>query len=539
MATGRSRVSILAQLDNRVSGPLEKIRGDFDRLGKSKGAQSVLAGVGMGAGLSAWNLVGSAIGKATEYIGDAIGAASDLAESTSKAQVVFGEGADEIEDWASRGAKAFGLSRQAALEAAGTYGNLFQAFGFGQTQAAGMSRRLVELAADLASFNNTSIEDALAALKSGLSGETEPLKRYGIALSDARMRQELMAQGVTDLGATLTPLQKTTAAYALVLKDSALAQGDFGRTSDGLANSQRILEAEMANAQATLGEKLLPIMTTLTQVAIGVVDAMGELGKAMSPPAKTGDTLRQRYERLTNQLKDDAYQAEQAADATDTLAAANRSAITTVDALDRSLGNLTDALFGTTIRAGELAQAQADLRDAKADRTHAKTAEEAAILDGKIAELTGHVMELEAEQARAAGSNALYNWVKAQEGAFQDADAAARTYLALLRGQAIGGADWQTLVGTAGYVDPIDRSLDVTGARASGGPVWPGRWLVGEDGPEILTLGPGGMGGVTPLAGRGGSGGSPVEIVVQVDGSELARVVDRHLYYNLTRQPAT
>jgi hypothetical protein len=134
-----------------------------------------------------------------------------------------------------------------------------------------MSKTLVQLAADLASFNNTSVDDALVALRSGLSGEAEPLKRYGIALSDARMRQELMAQGVKDLGATLTPLQKTQAAYTLILKDSKLAQGDFARTSTGLANEQRIAAASSTTPRRRSARGKPTSDTTKTDTLEGVV----------------------------------------------------------------------------------------------------------------------------------------------------------------------------------------------------------------------------------------------------------------------------
>jgi hypothetical protein len=280
-------VRIHAGVKDDASGPIDKIRDKFGALQK-QGAKGFAIGVGAAVTTKALDLMGSAASRAVQFVGDSIQAASSLAESQSKVNVVFGQSAAEITKWADTASDAFGQSKQQALEAAGTYGNLFQAFGVGQQEATKMSKSLVELAADLASFNNTSVDDALLALRSGLSGETEPLKRYGIALSDARLRQELLAQGMTDLGATLTPLQKSTAAYALIMKDSSLAQGDFARTSDGLANKQRILEAKLADLSAEIGTKLLPLMTDLAGAAIAVVDSLGELGNAL---AGVGDVI--------------------------------------------------------------------------------------------------------------------------------------------------------------------------------------------------------------------------------------------------------
>lgn len=192
-----------------------------------------------------------------------VDAASALEESQSKVNVVFGESARVVEDFAKTSATAAGISRQAALEAAGTYGNLFQAFGVGREQAAEMSVTLVQLASDLASFNNTSTEDALQALRSGLSGETEPLKRFGVALNDVRLKQEALNLGLYSGKGNLDVAAKAQAAYALILKDTSLAQGDFARTSEGAANQQRILAAQFQNVRAEIGTALLPIFKGL------------------------------------------------------------------------------------------------------------------------------------------------------------------------------------------------------------------------------------------------------------------------------------
>jgi hypothetical protein len=191
-------------------------------------------------------------------------AASNLSESIAKSNTVFGANAEAIQNWSKTTASSFGVSRQAALEAAGTYGNLFRAFGIGENDAAAMSTSLVQLAADLASFNNTNIDDAILALRSGLSGETEPLKRYGIAINDVRLKEEARRIGlIKDTKGVLPQAIKTQAAYSLIMKDSALAQGDVARTSEGLANQLKFLKAGLEDAKAGFGEALLPAVLNL------------------------------------------------------------------------------------------------------------------------------------------------------------------------------------------------------------------------------------------------------------------------------------
>ena len=90
--------------------------------------------------------------------------------------MVFGKYSEGLIKWSESAATAMGMSSRAAIDAAGTFGNLFVSMKIGQGQSANMSQTLVGLASDLASFNNTSVGDAMEALRSGLVGETEPLE---------------------------------------------------------------------------------------------------------------------------------------------------------------------------------------------------------------------------------------------------------------------------------------------------------------------------------------------------------------------------
>ena len=221
---------------------------------------------------------------------DVIMAASDMNESLGKVSVVFGSGTQQIIKWSETSAQAMGLSSQKALEAAGTYGNLFQAFGLGQGQAQEMSTSLVQLAADMASFNNTSIDDAILALRSGLSGETEPLKRFGVALNDVRLKEQAMSMGLIQSTKGVLPVAaKAQAAYALILHDTVLAQGDYARTADGAANTMRSLAAEFQNAKVALGNALLPAFRALLAVLKLVVPLLTAIGKFFTDNA---DALR-------------------------------------------------------------------------------------------------------------------------------------------------------------------------------------------------------------------------------------------------------
>lgn len=266
----------------KESGGLSKI---FSSIGHTAGAAFKAAAVAGVAGIAA----GAAFAKG------AVDAASDLSESMSKVNVVFGDASKDVVAWSETSAKAFGQSQQSALEAAGTYGNLFQAFGIAQKPAQEMSQTLVELAADLASFNNTSVEDALQALQSGVSGETEPLKRYGVAINDVRLKQKALELGlISSTKDALTPAAKAQASYALILQDTTLAQGDFERTSDGLANQQRILAAQWTDMKAKVGKFLLPAFAAIVSFLSGsLLPALPKVAKSLA--ALFGDDGAQQF----------------------------------------------------------------------------------------------------------------------------------------------------------------------------------------------------------------------------------------------------
>jgi hypothetical protein len=233
--------------------------------------------------------VGAALGatfaasQVAAFAKESIMAASGMEESLSKVRVVFGDGAAQVEAFGKSAAENLGISNQAALEATGTYGNLFQAFGLGQGESQKMSTSLVQLASDMASFNNTSVDDAILALRSGLSGETEPLKKFGVALSETRLKTEALAMGlITSTKEALTPAAKAQASYALIMKDTTLAQGDYARTADGTANTMKTLQAKFEDAKVAVGEALMPAFKGLLGVLkllIPVLTAIGEFFK--------------------------------------------------------------------------------------------------------------------------------------------------------------------------------------------------------------------------------------------------------------------
>lgn len=207
----------------------------------------------------------AAIGTITQVIAPAIKAASDFQEATSKVNVVFGRASKSIKDFADGAARNLGQSKQSVLDAAGVFGTFGKAAGLAGDDLSTFTTDFVTLSTDLASFNNTSPEEAVLAIGAALRGESEPLRRYGVLLNDAVLKQEAMTLGIYDGKGALTSQQKVLAAQAAIYKQTNDAQGDFMRTSDGLANSTRTLKAVMDDAKVAIGQAFLKQAETATQ----------------------------------------------------------------------------------------------------------------------------------------------------------------------------------------------------------------------------------------------------------------------------------
>jgi hypothetical protein len=179
--------------------------------------------------------------------------ASDLNESISKSNVIFGSSAKAIQGWAATADQALGLSQRQALETASTFAILAQSAGLTGAEVNTFSTDFTSLAADLASFNNTTVDEAITALGAGLRGESEPLRRYNVLLSASTVESKAMEMNLAKTTKELTEQDKVLARSAIILEQTTLQQGDFARTADGAANQQKILAAEIENSRAEIG----------------------------------------------------------------------------------------------------------------------------------------------------------------------------------------------------------------------------------------------------------------------------------------------
>ena len=266
------RIRLVSDLDKKgleeAQRGLEKLKGIADSSFRAVAAGAGIAAIGIG-----------------KFAFDSIKAASDLEESTNAVNVAFGKSAKAVLEVGANSAESLGLARNefnaAAVRFSAFAERIVGAGGDASTFIAEVSQR----ASDFASVFNIEVSEALQVFQSGLAGEAEPLKRFGINLLQSEVQAFALRDGIVAIGEQMTETQKVQARYGLLLESTAKTAGDFANTSDGLANSQRILKARFTDLQAEIGQALLPAFTELFKaVADRVMPELEALGEFLKSP---------------------------------------------------------------------------------------------------------------------------------------------------------------------------------------------------------------------------------------------------------------
>lgn len=212
-------------------------------------------------------------------LGKAVMLASDMEESLNKVNVAFKDSSKEVVDWSNTTLKSYGIAKGTALDMAALFGDMGTAMGQTPAQAAEMSKSLVGLSGDLASFKNIGIDQAQDALKGVFTGEGESLKTLGIIMQDSTLKAFALATGQKKSYEEMTQAEKVALRYAFVMDATKNAQGDFSRTSDGAANQMRIFQESMTEVATSFGQILLPTFTAIVSKANEFVSFFGNLSQ--------------------------------------------------------------------------------------------------------------------------------------------------------------------------------------------------------------------------------------------------------------------
>lgn len=208
-------------------------------------------------------------------IKDAIDISSDLTEVENVVRQTFGNYESLIQDFSKTSIQQYGMSELTAKQVSSRFQAMGTAMGFTQGKMADMSLELTKLTGDLASFYNEEQSDVARRLQSVFTGETEPLRRYGLDLSQATLKEYALSKGLDANISSMTQAEKTMLRYQYVIENTANAQGDFARTSDTWANQIKMLKQSFEAWSAVVGGALInafkPFVRTLNDVMQKVI----------------------------------------------------------------------------------------------------------------------------------------------------------------------------------------------------------------------------------------------------------------------------
>ena len=249
-------------------GPFKKDLAGAAAMFKATGARMQSVGRSLSLGLT---LPLAAIGGATFKM------AADAAENAQKFEVVFGDMAEGMLKWIDELKKSVPATTAELQAMTSEMQDLLQPFGIAPELARDLSKAMVALAGDLASFNNTKMTDVLRDIRSGLIGQAEPLFKYGVDVRVAAVKTKALEMGLIAEGEALTDVSRSQAAFALILERTTKAHGDAARTVESSANQLKFFGRNLREVGETIGNVLLPVFTPWISAGAKLFKQMQEM----------------------------------------------------------------------------------------------------------------------------------------------------------------------------------------------------------------------------------------------------------------------
>lgn len=192
------------------------------------------------------------------FFAEGVEVASDINEAMNVVSVTFGKSGNQVIEWSGNLIDSFGLTKKEALGYVGSMGAMLKSSGLTASASKNMSKELVKLTGDMSSFYNLEHDETWEKIRSGISGETEPLKALGINMSVANLEAYALSQGINKAWTEMSQAEQVTLRYNYLMKVTKDSQGDFARTQDGFANKWRTVKGRVEEFAASIGEVLLP-----------------------------------------------------------------------------------------------------------------------------------------------------------------------------------------------------------------------------------------------------------------------------------------
>jgi hypothetical protein len=203
-------------------------------------------------------------------------------ETANLFSVSLGEVAKESNELLKSMSAISGMDLTNLQSSVGTYALLARSMGMADTQAKVLSENTAKLALDLSSLMNVPIEQVMQDLRSGLVGQSETVYKYGIDVTEAGIKAEAMAQGITKSVRNMSQGEKMALRYSVMLKNTTLAQGDFARTLNQPANQLRILQERFVSLSRAIGNIFTPLMSIILPIANAIIKILIDVANAIA-----------------------------------------------------------------------------------------------------------------------------------------------------------------------------------------------------------------------------------------------------------------
>ena len=341
MADVNKDIQISLKLDDQgaVAG-IQAVNGAAVRLGKEGASGASQFGDTMKIALG--NIAASAAEQLAMQMGELIsqgarlvGRAAEIAETQDKFNVIFGDSADVVSGFVDEQARLMGLTDQQAQELLATAASVAQGAGVAQDASAELSVRVGKLAGDLASFNDAAPQETFDALISGLTGEREQLKQYGIVLQESEVQRRALQMTQKESAKQLTQEEKLLASLELMYAKAGRQVGNLEDTADSAANTQKQMNATYAQLRDEFAQQLLPVATEVYQELLKlaeneeVIQGVRDAARALAEQLIRGVELGSAFVRL---LVDNRSEIKTSAQVVATLGAAVATYVATTKA---------------------------------------------------------------------------------------------------------------------------------------------------------------------------------------------------------------
>lgn len=198
-------------------------------------------------------------------------------QALGKMNVVFEDSAKNIEEWASNSLKNFGLAENTAITMASDFGALFKGMGISLKETEEWSKTLTERTMDLSNFYDTTIEETTTALNAIVTGQTEPLRRFGINMTQATLQEYAYANGIKKKVSEMTEAEKVQLRYNFVIDRTAIAVGTTARESDSATGQINRFKESIKELGLAFSEEILPVITPLIENLTDFITKLSEM----------------------------------------------------------------------------------------------------------------------------------------------------------------------------------------------------------------------------------------------------------------------